>query len=85
LNVIIQKRNLNLCTWYAAEAVPKTKPVGKLVRLSEETSTTDAVKAKVIDGNVRARAKKRRRIKWLHAMLCYDFIAQVMICKCSIL
>jgi len=57
-----------VCTWYDADAVPKTKPSGKLLRLNEETSITDAGRAKVIDGNVSAREKKRRRIKWLHAM-----------------
>jgi len=50
-------------TWYAADAVPKTKSLGKLFRLRERTSTTDdCCCATLMDENVVMRVKNTKRI-----------------------
>lgn len=51
-------------TWYDEDAVPKVKPDGKLLRLSEATSRMGGTtSAKVTDGNVQRRRLKRGRRK----------------------
>lgn len=61
----------NMYTWYAADAVPKMKPCGKLLRLSEETSRIAATaSAKVTDANVLRKRPRRKNALYAISCLC---------------